>query len=333
MRHARWFLLILSFALALGACAPSSGSTTSSDGPIPTAGPAPVLAPVATQVIQLAASAVGQLQPNLPAFSHVFIIVLENKGANSIVGSDQAPYLNQLASQYARAGNYYAVAHPSLPNYLALTGGDTFGVHSDCTDCFQAHDNLANQLERAGRSWKAYMESLPGPCFKGTGSGRYALKHNPFMYYDDIRNDPQRCNKVVPLTQLDGDLQSGSVPDLVWISPNLCSDMHDCPIATGDGWLRTWVPKILNSPAWQQNGVLFITFDEGTSRSGCCQVAAGGKVDTLVISPLVQPGFVSEVAYDHYSLLRTIEDAWGLPRLANAGLAATAPMVDFFKTH
>jgi hypothetical protein len=345
-------VLLLSLALSLSGCAPSAGSSATPVSPSPapgvtpalpatatsTAAPsastvkAPILAPAATEVVQLATSIAGKLQPALPPFSHVFIIVLENREASAIVGNPQAAYLNQLASQYARASNSYAIGHPSLPNYLALTGGDTFGVRSDCTDCFQAKDNLANQVEQAGRTWKGYMESLPGPCFKGAGEGGYALKHDPFMYYASIRNDPARCNRVVPLTQLDTDLQSGNVPDLAWISPNLCNDMHDCSVATGDAWLRTWVPKILNSPAWIHDGVLFITFDEGGSSAGCCQVAAGGKVDTLVISPLVQPGFVSQVAYDHYSLLRTIEDAWGLPHLANAGLDASAPMVDFFQS-
>ncbi len=380
MRHTRWLVLILSLALALSGCAQPGGSSVppGSPGATPGAagaspGVAPALpatttgpeaaqpaatpsasalaahatpasalnvAPAATKVVQLATSIAGQLRPGLPAFSHVFIILLENREASEIVGNKQAAYLNQLASQYARAANYYGIGHPSLPNYLALTGGDTFGIQSDCTDCFLAKDNLANQVERAGRAWKGYMESLPGPCFKGAGDGGYALKHDPFMYYDNIRNDPARCNRVVPLTQLDADLQSGTVPDLAWISPNLCNDMHDCPVATGDAWLRTWVPKILNSPAWKQDGVLFITFDEGGSTAGCCQVAAGGKqvaaggkVDTLVISPLVQPGFVSQVAYDHYSLLRTIEEAWGLPRLGNAGCDCSAPMADFFRPH
>ena len=291
-----------------------------------------VLAPAATGAGQLAATIAGQVGLGLPAFSHVFIIVLENREASAIVGNSQAPYLNQLAGQYARAANYYAIRHPSLPNYLALTGGDTFGIQSDCTDCFVAKDNLADQVEQAGRTWKGYMESLPGPCFKGTETNNYAIRHNPFLYYDSIRNDPQRCRNVVPLTQLDADLQSGTVPDLAWITPNLCHDMHDCSVATGDAWLQAWVPKILSSPAWQQGGVLFITFDEGGGNAGCCRLAAGGKVDTLVISPLVQPGFLSPVTYTHYSLLRTIEDAWGLPHLANAGLAASPPMADFFRS-
>jgi phosphatidylinositol-3-phosphatase len=265
------------------------------------------------------------------SIGHVFIIVMENKEASSVIGASDAPYINQLAGQYASAGNYYAISHPSLPNYLALTAGSTFGVTSDCTDCYQSTDNIAVQVEKSGRKWKAYMESLPNPCYTGGSTGQYHVNHDPFMYYDNIRKDQGRCQNVVPLSQLDADLKSNSLPDFAWITPNACSDMHNCDVATGDNWLKTWVPKILASDAWKKDGVLFIVWDEGTSNEGCCQVAEGGKVAALVVSPLVKPGYVSTVQYDHYSLLRTIEEAWGLPLLGEAGNKATTSMTDLFK--
>lgn len=267
---------------------------------------------------------------SLPAFSHIFIIVLENREAGSIAGNPSAPYLSSLADRYARAANFYGIRHPSLPNYLALTGGDTFGITNDCTDCFIAADNIVNQLERVGRSWRAYMESMPHPCFIGDAAPLYAQRHNPFIYYNDIRSDPDRCQKIVPFDQFEADLQANALPDFVWITPNLCHDMHDCPVSAGDNWLRTWVPQILASPAWQDNGVLFITFDEGATREGCCTYAAGGNIETLVISPLVRPGFTSDIPYDHYSLLRTIEAAWGLPLLGHANCDCSTPLGDFF---
>jgi acid phosphatase len=273
----------------------------------------------------------GDTPISLPTFSHVFIIVLENKEASTIIGSPDAPYLNGLAKQYARATQFYGIRHPSLPNYLALTGGSTFNVSSDCTDCFINAPSIADQIETAGRSWKAYMESMPQPCFVGNAGSLYAQKHNPFIYYDDIRTDPARCNKIVPLDQLAADLQANALPDYAWITPNLCDDMHDCPVSAGDNWLQTWVPRILASPAWKDKGVLFVTFDEGTSGAGAvCGDAAGGYVDTLVISPLVQPGFTSSVPYDHYALLHTIEAAWGLPLLGSASGGCAVPMSDFF---
>ncbi len=266
----------------------------------------------------------------LPNFSHIFIIVMENKEASQIVGNPDAPFLNELAREYAQAADYYAISHPSLPNYLALTGGDTFGITSDCNTCFVNADNIANQLAVAGKNWKAYMESMPGPCFVGDKLPDYGMKHNPFMYYDDIRKNPDLCNQVVPFSQFSIDLGADSLPDFVWITPNICNDMHNCAISSGDSWLKTVVPEILASSAWKNNGVLFITFDEGVTKSGCCSFAAGGKVFTLIISPLVKAGYVSTASYDHYSLLRTLEASWSLPLLKKAGSKSTPLMREFF---
>ncbi len=267
----------------------------------------------------------------VPAFKHIFVIVLENKEYERVVGNTEAPYLNTLAQQYGLATNYYAISHPSLPNYLALLGGDTFGVTSDCTDCFIDAPNLVDQLEAGGKSWKGYMESMPRPCFVGNAGDLYQQKHNPFIYFDDIRTNPARCAHIVPFTQFTTDLQTNALPDFVWITPNMCNDTHTCPLGTGDTWLTTWVPAILSSPAWRDNGALFITFDEGKGDGGCCQNAAGGRIATLVISPLVRPGFQSDSPYTHYSLLHTIEAAWGLPALGQARCDCAATMAAFFQ--
>ncbi len=266
----------------------------------------------------------------IPAFKHIFVIVLENKDYERILGGDHAPYMSSLAQQYGVAANYYGIRHPSLPNYLALIGGDTFGVTSNCTDCFVHAPNLVDQLETSGKSWKAYLEDMPGPCFVGDAPPLYRQKHNPFIYFDDIRTNPARCNKIVPFTQFAADVQSNTLPDFVWITPNMCNAMHDCPVGAGDSWLMHWVPEILQSQAWKDNGALFITFDEGKGAGGCCGNAAGGRIATLVISPLVRPGFTSDATYTHYSLLRTIEAAWQLPPLGQANCDCALPMADFF---
>lgn len=268
-------------------------------------------------------------QGALPAFSHVFVIVMENREYGDIIGSADAPYINKLASTYALATRYYAVSHPSLPNYLALVGGDTFGIQSDCTDCFVNAPNLVDALEAGHKTWRAYMGSMPSPCYVGDAYP-YAQKHDPFMYFDDVRTNPRRCANIVPLTGLQSDLASGSMPDFVWITPNLCNDMHDCSTATGDSWLATWVPRILASDAWKSGGVLFVTWDEGTTNDGCCQYATGGHVPMLVISPLAKPQYSSSVPYDHYSLLRTVADAWHLNEPGHAGSDATSPLTDMF---
>ena len=262
--------------------------------------------------------------PLVPVFDHIFIIVMENKDEAEIIGNTaQAPYLNQLASQYGVAANYTAVARPSLPNYLALTGGDTFGVTSDCTDCFVDAPNLvADRVVPSGRTWKAYLESMPSACFLGD-SYLYVQKHNPFVYYDDIRTSSQ-CTNVVPFGSLVSDLaSSATTPNYVWISPNLCNDMHNCSIATGDAWLKDTVPVILASPAWTtQRSLVLITWDEA-------DLSQTNQIATLVIAPGVAAGFRSTTPYTHYSLLRTIEQAWGLAPLGPNDSAAS-PMSDFF---
>jgi hypothetical protein len=261
-------------------------------------------------------------------FSHVVVVVMENKEFGRIIGSPNAPYINSLANRYGLATSSFALAHPSLPNYLALLGGSTFGITSDCTQCHVAGPNLIDQLERAGISWKAYLEGYPSSCFTGAESGEYGKRHEPFMYFDDIVNNPARCSKVVPLSQLNPDLSAGALPRFAWISPDLCHDMHDCSVAVGDRFLSTLLPPVLR--ALGPSGVLFLTWDEGSTDVGCCGVRGGGHVATIVAGPAVIPGARSAVPFTHYSILRTIEDSWGLPPLSPAGCLCAEPMTAFF---
>jgi phosphatidylinositol-3-phosphatase len=264
--------------------------------------------------------------------SRVAIIVLENHEYDRIVGSPAAPYLNSLLSRGAVAADYHAVAHPSLPNYLALTGGSTFGfAGSDCMTCSVSHRNLIDQLTAAGISWKAYMEDLPSVCSSATSSGGYARRHDPFMYYRDIAGNPSRCRFIVPATQLNRDLARDTLPSFVWISPSLCHDMHDCGTYAGDRYLRSIVPRLLAELG--PTGILFLTWDEGDTNSGCCRVAQGGHILTLIVGPGARAGSRSRVPYDHYSLLRTIEDLWGLPRLGWAACPCTSAMTDLLRVH
>jgi len=262
--------------------------------------------------------------PAIPAFDHIFVLVMENHGFSQIIGSPGAPYINSLAAGYGLAASYTGVAHPSLPNYLALTGGDTFGVSSDCTDCFQDAPNIAaDRLVPAGRTWRAYLESMPSPAFVGDAYP-YMQKHNPFVYYDDIRTDPAQFANVVPYTRLAQDLATAqTTPDFVWITPNMTDDMHDGTVARGDHWLSVNVPAILSSAAFTtQRSLLLLVWDENDD-------SPGNEVPALVIADGVPKGFRSQVAYNHYSLLRTIEVAWGLSPLTANDAAATV-MSDFF---
>jgi len=303
--------------------------------------PSPSAAPAATAPAAAPATATHSASsrptsppppPGVPAFSHVFVIVMENDEYSSIIGSGSAPYINGLASAYGLATNYYGASHPSLPNYLALTAGSTFGTTSDCTTCFINATNIGDQVEASGRTWKAYMEDMPSACYTGASSGNYAMKHDPFVYYDDIRNNAARCaSHVVPFTQFGADMSSGNVPNFVWITPNMCNDMHDCSVATGDTWLRSVVPTITGSAAFRNGGVLFITFDEGSTSAGCCGDSWGGHLATLVISPRSISGYRSAVAENHYGLLRTIEDAFRLAHLSAASWSSNVPLREYFR--
>ncbi len=252
--------------------------------------------------------------------SHIVVILMENKEYGQVIGSSDAPYLNKLAGQKVLLTKEYAVSHPSLPNYLSLIGGSTFDISSDCTDCNVSGRNLVDQLEAHSISWKAYMQSMPSACYTGSYSGTspndYAKKHDPFMYFNDIRNDHARCNLIVPFTEFGPDLKNG-LPQFAWISPNECKDMHSCSIATGDAFLKRWVPKIL--PALGTNGIVLIVFDEGSSDATCCSLdTGGGHVVAVIAGPGAKDATKIRTAADHYSLLRLIEDEWGLHRMRHA---------------
>jgi phospholipase C len=233
------------------------------------------------------------------------VIVMENRSySQAITGT----YIAELASKYAVATNYHGVSHPSLPNYLALTSGSTWGIADDGWHALPA-GGIGAQLTNAGLTWRAYMDSMSGTC-KASGYP-YALKHDPFPYYGSD------CpSQVVPFSQFKQDM-AGTVPNFVWITPDLCHDGHDCSTQAADTWLGQTVPMILGTPAWKDGGLLLITWDEGED--------SANHVLTLVIHPgtLIH---TSDRSYDHYSLLASVEDRLGLPRLGQA--AKASPMDD-----
>lgn len=280
-------------AVLLAACGPRSAALPN---PSPKSGPTPV----------------SQAQPSpspepfpSPDPSHVFVIVMENRSYSQVAGNS---YIANLVAQYGVATNYHGVTHPSLPNYLALTSGSTWGVSDDGWHPLPA-GGIGAQLTAAGIDWRAYMEGMTNGCFNSRYP--YALKHNPFAYYGSAC-PPQ----VVPFTNFASDM-AGSVPRFVWITPDLCHDGHDCSNAVAEAWLSQTVPVILGSPAWQDNGVLLVTWDEGED--------SANSVLTLVIHP--NPlNHQSSRPYNHYSLLASIEDLLGVPRLGQA--AQATPMSD-----
>lgn len=243
----------------------------------------------------------ASVSPSPKPARHVFVIVLENTSYQQAL---RQPYIASLASRYALATNYTSVANPSLPNYLAMSSGSTWGIGDDDYHQLPA-GGVGSQLTGAGISWKAYMEGFTGDCFNSPYP--YALKHNPFAYYGGA------CPaNVVPMTDLAPDLKSGT-PQLSWITPGLCNDGHDCGLRASDRWLAGVVPQITSSPAWRKDGVLFITWDESS--------AGDGRVALLVVAPSLRGQITAPL--DHYSLSATISEQLGVPRLGDAKQAAS----------
>ncbi len=266
----------------------------------------------------------GRALANHP-FNYVLVIVMENHGLRDIINNPAAPFMNELASTYALATNYTAINHPSLPNYLAAP-------------------NIVDTLENRGLTWKAYMEDYPsscgsqcspGNCFLGDrGTESYAVRHDPFVYFDDIVNSSNRCSRIVPANSggnggpddlLLADLASPSqASNFMWLTPNLCDDMHDCPVSAGDTYLSHLVPRILTSKLFtHQKAALFITFDEGDNPY------PNDHVYSVWAGSGVRKGFESSNPYSHYSLLKTLEMVWKLPPLTSNDASAT-PMMEFF---
>jgi hypothetical protein len=247
--------------------------------------------------------------PPVPAFRHVVVIVFENKGPGEVLGNRSAPAFNAFARKGAVLSGYRGVARPSLPNYLALVSGSTHGITTDCTRCVVDGPSLADTLAAKGLTWKTYAEGLPRPGWTGANAGRYAKKHVPFLYFRNVLARPAWLRNVVPLSRL----APRRLPDFALVIPDLCHDMHDCPVRVGDAWLRRFLPPLLEAP----ETAVFVTFDESYGR--------GNRVPALALGPLVRPGSRFAPALTHYGLLRTIEDGLGLPRLgrsARAGVLA-----------
>jgi phosphatidylinositol-3-phosphatase len=275
-------------------------------------------------------------------FQHVFIIMMENTGFDALIGNTNAPFINAAAANYGLATNAFGVTHPSQPNYIAATSGSTHGVADDSDTTIDVA-NIVDQLEGVGKTWKAYMQSYSlcaTPLDHACGNQLYERKHNPFISYQDVQSNPARVSNIVDFSQLATDLASGNVADYVWISPDQCHDMHgrastpDDPcdfsqvpalIATGDSFLRDTVSAIMHSPAWTGNSVIFITWDESDftgsgfngfgDDSGCCDSVpnqGGGHVVTITISHSDHSPRSSNVAYNHHSILATIQDGWEL---------------------
>ena len=246
---------------------------------------------------------------------HVLVVVEENVGYSAVIGRTAAPYINSLARTYANDSTWYGVRHPSLPNYLAMTSGSTWGVTNDCTTCGPfAGPSLGGQLSAAGIPWRAYLESMPSACYTGGYYGAYAKKHNPFVYFKDVVGTSSCASHVVPFTSFKNDMAGTHPPSFAWVTPNLNDDMHDGTVTAADTWLKTNIAPVLAS-AWFQNyaSTFVLAMDEHTGDgSGCCSGSVGGHVVMVVVSKRAHGVGTVSITGDQYGTLRAIEETYGL---------------------
>jgi phosphatidylinositol-3-phosphatase len=281
LRRRTAFAALLSAALIPTACAATS--------------------PVAVTAAHPCAGAVPRA-----TFSHVVIVLMENKDYGQIIGSKSAPYINGLAKACGLATQYHGITYPSLPNYLAVTSGSAYGIHDDNGPA--AHPiGAASIFSQVGASWQSLSESMPVACGRADAYP-YMVKHNPAPYYTSLKASCAAHSLPLP-----------SAPTFsaryTFVTPNMVHDMHDGTVAQGDAWLKTFVPKVINSAGYRANSTLLvITWDTDSNAAN----ANANRAPAIIVAPQVKPGTSSAIAYNHYSLLRLSEEALGLPLLAGA---------------
>jgi len=248
-----------------------------------------------------------------PRFSHAAVLVLENRGYR-VLHSRQAPYLRSLVSRYGLATDYFGVSHPSLPNYLALTGGNTFRISNDCSSCQTNGKSLFDQLSAAGISWRAYFEGGLLPTHR----------IDPFLHYDRATDGPLLTHST-GIAALRSDIANRSLPRFSWIGLGLCHDGHSCRISVADRYLHSLIPGLLH--ALGRHGVLFITWDEGTTDASTHGASGGGgHVPLIVAGGAARPHGRADGALNHYGLLHEIESSFGLPALRRAAGTPIGPV-------
>ncbi len=273
----------------------------------------------------------------VPQFTHVFIVIEENHSYSQVIGQSAMPYLNSLANRYGLATNYFANDHPSLPNYFVLTTGQSITNQDTLTGAVTA-DQVVNALNSAGKTWKCYAESIPSPGYSGADTSLFVERHVPFLFFSEVQGNSAQMGHILPFSQLSADLSANQLPNYGFIVPNLQDDAHDCPgggqscddsvrLGNADAWLAANIQPLLTNPAFQQSGLLLITFDEGADGDNA---HGGGQVPLVVISSKSKQGYKSTTFYQHQNTLRLMLDALGVTDLPGHAAGATQ-MGEFFQ--
>jgi acid phosphatase len=275
-------------------------------------------------VLVLLATSVSVAQ--LPSFNHVFIVVEENHNYSSVIGSSSMPYLNSLASKYGLATQYYANTHPSIGNYFELTTGQVI-TNNDSFNKTVTADNVVRHLLTAGKTWKAYEESLPKTGYISPNTGGYVRRHCPLSYFSDVVNSSTQRMNLVPFSRFKTDLANNALPNYSFITPNLCNDAHDCSLKTADTWLKNNIDPLVKNSTFQNSGLLIIVFDEAGSDNS----HGGGRVAWIAIAGKhSKAGYKSGKLYQHQNTLRLMLEALGVKTYPGSAKTASN-MSEFFK--
>ena len=260
-----------------------------------------------------------------PASTRVVLVLEENHSFSDVIGNSAMPYLNGLASRYALGTQYFADAHPSLPNYFMLTAGRAETNNNDFTGTV-SDDNIVRELVKANKTWRSYAESLPSVGYTGGDAYPYFKHHDPFVYLSDVLGTAQ-ANNVVPFSQFAADLSSNNLPDFSFIIPNVLDDAHDGTLAAADQWLSSNIDLLIKSSVFQSGAVLIVVFDESENSD---LAHGGGQVPFIIAGPQIKSGYRSSTFYQHQSTLRLLLSTLGVKSFP--GAADSAPdMGEFFK--
>lgn len=301
--------LVVALAICTASCGSSGGSSLAGGTPAtPGSNPAPTSGSAQAKVV---------------------MVVEENAAYEDVIGGTNMPYLNSLAAQGALATEYYANVHPSIGNYLMLTSGKIETVLNTSTDVF-SDDNIARELNAAGKTWKVYAEDLPQAGYLGGDTAEYLRHHNPFVYYSDVANDPAQAAKVVPFPQFSSDLNAGTLPNFSFLIPNAIDDGHDCAVpgcsesdllSAADQWLKANVSPLLSNSQFGTNGLLLVLFDESQTLD---VRHVGGHVALVAIGPRAKSGASSSTFYQHENTLKTVCFVMGISTCPGAAASAAA---------
>lgn len=249
--------------------------------------------------------------PNILSFEKIFIVVLENQPLKATLKDRN---MRKFISMGTLLTDYNALINPSQPNYFAMTAGDTRNCTNDDTINVTG-TFIVDLFEKYSISWKAYMEDYPGNCFAGGSSGKYRRKHNPFISFPQVRENPELCSKIVHSDQLKADVEANKLPQYSFYTPDMDNDGHDTGIAFAGRWLNRFLSPLLASQNFMNNTLVVVTFDEG--------IKPDNKIYTLLLGDMIPAGNLDNTSYTHYSLLRLVEDQFSLPTLEREDLNAT----------